>query len=281
LAQGEAPSLVIAAYRLLLATFILAVPALYRAKEEIRALKFLDWLLIMLSGLFLAIHFGSWVTSLAYTSIASSVVIVTSSPLWVALFSPLLLKERVPIPVRWGLGVAMVGALLVGSAEVVTGGNNLIGINSLRVDALWGQFLAFIGAVFVAGYLIIGRKMRQTVSLLTYSFLVYGIAAILLTLLVIILGLPMTGYQPQTYLLFAGMAIFPQLLGHSTLNWALKYLPAAVIAITTLWEPVGATLLGFFILHESPHYLEIIGGGIIPMGIFITSRGNQSAISID
>lgn len=276
LAQGDAPSLVIAAYRLLIATLILAIPAWVQTKNEIHKLDRKTWLLILLSGFCLAIHFGSWITSLEYTSISSSVVIVTTSPLWVAILTPLILKEKIPVLVRWGLGIAMMGGILVGGAQ------SFIGSQGLDVQAfssrqvLFGQFLALMGAVFVAGYLIIGRSLRQTVSLVSYTFLVYGIAAAFLLMLVGILGLPMGGYQPQTYLLFIAMAVFPQLLGHSTFNWALKYLPAVVIAIATLGEPVGATLLGYLVLGETPHWLEGIGGFVILAGILIASIGNQA-----
>jgi drug/metabolite transporter (DMT)-like permease len=234
------------------------------------------WLLLLLSGLFLAIHFGSWISSLEYTSIASSVVIVTTSPLWVAILTPLILKEKIPVLVRWGLGIAMMGGILVGGAQSIIGaqGVDLQAFNSKQV--LFGQFLALMGAVFVAGYLLIGRFLRQTISLVSYTFLVYGFAAVFLLMLVGILRLPMGGYQPKTYLLFAAMAIFPQLMGHSTFNWALKYLPAVVIAVATLGEPVGATLLGYLVLGETPHWLEGIGGLVILTGILIASIGNQA-----
>ncbi|MBI9048324.1 MAG: DMT family transporter [Anaerolineaceae bacterium] len=267
-AQRDANSLVIAAYRLLFATLILAGPAILKSREEISSLKKNQWLLIMLSGFFLAIHFGSWISSLAYTSIASSVVIVTSSPLWVAIFSTILLKERIPHTVRWGMGVAMIGALLVGSAQLFLTNVNLFGMNS----SLWGQFLALVGAIFVAGYLIIGRHLRGSITLLPYTFLVYGFAAIFLFGFVLLLGLPVSGYKPQIWGLFLLMAIFPQLIGHSTYNWALKYISAVVVSIVALGEPIGATLLGFILLNESPHIMEIIGGVIIILGIFIASR---------
>ncbi len=169
----------------------------------------------------------------------------------------------------------MTGGMIVGGAQSIfnTAGMDFQSLSSSR--ALWGQFLALMGAVFVAGYLLIGRSLRQTISLVSYTFLVYGFAAILLLILIGILGYPMIGYRPQTYLLFAAMAVFPQLMGHSTFNWALKYLPAVVIGIATLGEPVGATLLGYLVLGETPHWLEGIGGIVILAGILIASIGAQ------
>ena len=267
LAQAEASSLVIAAYRLIISAVLLAVPAILKNTAEIRQLSGKQWGLILLSGFFLAVHFASWITSLTYTSIASSVVIVTSTPLWVALFSPVLLKEQIPQRVKWGLAIAMIGAVLVGSASFLESGT--IGSIFSGYGTLWGQFLALIGALTVAGYFIIGRRMRQQISLLTYTFLVYGSAALILLLLVAFYRLPMGGYSASIYLLFIAMAVFPQLLGHSTFNWALKYVPVSVVSIVTLGEPIGATILAYFLLNESPHILEIVGGGILLTGIVL------------
>lgn len=273
LAQAEASSLVIAAYRLSISTLILSVPVLFRNTKEIALIKPKQWGLLILSGFFLALHFASWITSLEYTSIASSVVLVTSSPLWVAIFSPVLLKERIPKSVRWGLAIAMLGAVLVGSASYLQSGSIQPMFSGGK--ALWGQFLALCGAVTVAGYFMIGRSMRQSLSLLSYTFLVYGIAAVILLLIVWMVHLPLGGYSPHIYLLFAAMAVIPQLLGHSTLNWALKYIPAAIVSIVTLGEPVGATLLGYLILKESPQALEVLGGIIILIGIAVAMMNGK------
>jgi drug/metabolite transporter (DMT)-like permease len=268
MAQEEAHSLVIAAYRLIFSALILALPTLLKSRDEIKQLSKNEWGLVMLSGFFLALHFATWISSLAYTSIASSVVIVTSSPLWVALFSAMFLKEKMTRNNKWGMMIAILGALIVGSAGMLIGGSaSTIGQNSL-----WGQFLALLGAIFVAGYLLIGRKLRYRISLLSYTFLVYGSAAVLLFILVLFLGLPLSGYQPKVWGLFLLMAIFPQLIGHSTYNWALKYMSAVVVSIVALGEPIGATLLGFILLKETPHVLEIIGGVILLVGIGIAIR---------
>jgi drug/metabolite transporter (DMT)-like permease len=268
IAQKEVHSLVIAAYRLIFSALILLVPALLKSKDEIKRLSRKERLLIILSGFLLALHFASWISSLAYTSITSSVVIVTSSPLWVALFSTIFLKEKMSKTVKFGMFIAIVGAFIVGSPEILSAELS----TSIAKTSIWGQFLALLGAVFVAGYLLIGRKLRDRVSLITYTFLVYGSAAVFLLILILAMGLPLNGYQPHIWGLFLLMAIFPQLIGHSTYNWALKYMSAVVVSIVALGEPIGATILGFLLLKETPHILEIIGGVILLFGIWIATR---------
>ena len=271
-AQKEVHSLVIAAYRLIFSAAILVLPAMMKSREEIQRFSRKEWMLIILSGFFLALHFASWISSLAYTSIASSVVIVTSSPLWVALFSALFLREKITKPVKLGMVVSIVGAFIVGSPGMLS----VEGVKIIGGASLWGQFLALLGAIFVAGYLLIGRKLRNRISLITYTFLVYGSAAIFLLVLVLLMGLPLIGYRPQVWGLFMLMAIFPQLIGHSTYNWALKYMSAVVVSIVALGEPIGATILGFLLLNESPHVLEIIGGVILLIGIWIATRNSST-----
>jgi drug/metabolite transporter (DMT)-like permease len=273
-AQKEANSLVIAMYRLTFSALILAVPAVINSRSEIRNLPIKTWGLLVLSGFFLALHFASWISSLAYTSIASSVVIVTSSPLWVALFSTLFLKEKLSRYVKWGMLVAILGALIVGSASVFSMNTSSILTNS----SLLGQILSLLGALFVAGYLLIGRKLRNSMSLITYTFLVYGIAALFSLIIVISAGLPLGGYRPQVWGLFLFMALFPQLIGHSTYNWALRYLSAVVVSIVALGEPIGATILGLLLLKETPHVMEIMGGVILLLGILISTRTKSDSI---
>jgi drug/metabolite transporter (DMT)-like permease len=127
-----------------------------------------------------------------------------------------------------------------------------------------------------AGYLIIGRRLRTNVSLVPYIFVVYGMAALVLIGIMLILGLPAVGYPPQAYLLFLALAIIPQLLGHSTFNWALGYLSAAYVSITLLGEPIGSALLAYFFLDEIPEPLMIFGAILILVGIYVASRGETS-----
>ena len=275
-AQQDAPSLVIAAYRLTFATLILAPIAISRRMEEIKSLTMRQVGLMALSGVFLGCHFATWISSLKYTSVPSSAVLVTTSPLWVALLSPLFLKERIGRTVGAGLVIALVGSVIVGGSEACHwtdfGMNCESFSQALHGKMLFGNFLALAGAWFAAFYLVIGRKVRPGLSLLCYTFVVYGIAAATLLVMVAVSGESMLGYQPSTYGFFLALAVFPQLLGHTSFNWALKFIPAALVSIVLLGEPISSTVLAFIILKEPPTMLELIGGFFILGGIYLASR---------
>jgi drug/metabolite transporter (DMT)-like permease len=279
LAQKEAPSIVVAAGRLGLASIILSPIAFWKVRKQINALDRKQWKLIILSGILLSIHFASWITSLEYTSIASSVVLVTTTPLWVALLSPILLREKLPKGIVLGLVAALFGGVVVGASEAcIFSGGKLIctGLETFFTGrGMLGNFLALVGAWTAAAYLIIGRKVRGNMSLLTYIFPVYTSAAIALVIWTLISGYNFTGYSADTYLWIALLAILPQIVGHSSFNWALAYLPAAYVSIALLGEPVGTILLAILILNESPGLFEVIGGIIILTGIFQATRAQS------
>lgn len=270
-----APSLVIAALRLTFATMLLAPLALIRHRDEIKRLTQTEWLLAVSSGIFLAVHFATWITSLEFTSVASSVVFVSTGPLWVALLSPMLLKEDVSRTAIIGLGLALVGGTIIGLSDACVWDAGLACpalADVLQGPAMWGNFLALAGAWTVTGYLIIGRKLRAGMSLIPYIFLVYGIAAFVLIVIMVIAGDSPAGFAPQTYGWIFLLAAIPQLIGHSTYNWALKYLPAALVAVTTLGEPIGSAVLAYFILNETPTLAVLVGGAFILTGIYLASR---------
>jgi len=274
-AQTDAPSLVIAALRLTFATFLLAPLALTRHRTEIKKLSRSEITLAAFSGLFLAIHFATWISSLEYTSVASSVVFVATGPLWVALLSPMLLNEKLTRAAIVGLVLALFGGTVIGLSDAC------IIQNGIRCPALshimegrvvWGNFLALAGAWAITGYLIIGRKLRVTMSLIPYIFVVYGIAALMLIIIMFAAKESPFGYPLQTYGWIFLLAAVPQLIGHSTFNWALGYLPAAFVAVTTLGEPIGSAILAYFILNETPGIAVLIGGILILFGIYLASR---------
>ncbi|MCB0032563.1 MAG: DMT family transporter [Anaerolineales bacterium] len=277
-AQAEAPSLVIAAWRLTLAAVVLLPLAVIRQKEELKALTAADWRLAFFAGGLLGIHFATWITSLEYTSVTSSTVLVTTNPMWVAIASPFVLKESISKPLKVGIVLALLGSLIitVGDALVMEG-SSIIGFNWRGTDTqqpLWGNFLALLGAWAIAGYILIGRFLRPRLSLLSYTAVVYGTASLTLIIMVLISGQPFFGYTPYIYLLFALMAIFPQMVGHTSFNWALKFLPAAYVSITILGEPIGSTILAFIILQELPNIplIALLGSLLIFIGIIAASR---------
>ncbi len=273
--QQNVASIVIAAYRLGIATIILSPVVYARYRREISSLTSRELKFSLLSGFFLAIHFASWIRSLEYTNVASSVVLVTTTPLWVAIFSPMVLKEKISRLVTLGLLLALIGTMVIGVSDIcdLEGGLMCPSIGQLIAgDAFLGDFLALIGAWTAAGYVIIGRKIRSRLPLIPYIFIVYGMAAIILLILMVGSGEEFIGFERTTYRWLFLLAIIPQLIGHSTFNWALGYLPAAYVAITLLGEPVGSTILAFLFLGEVPSVLLIIGACLIFGGIMIASN---------
>lgn len=278
-AQQEAPSLVIAAWRLTVATLVLLPVAWLRKRAELRSLTRVELRLALLSGAFLALHFATWITSLEYTTVASSAVLVATVPLWVALASPFVLKEPVGRMVLIGMLMALVGGAIVGvSDSCAMQGSKLVCPTLgefVQGEAFLGDLLALVGAMAGAAYLLIGRKLRARVSLISYVFVVYGMAAICLVLIMFAAGYSPFGYSPSTYLWLILLALVPQLLGHSTFNWALGYLSAAFVSITLLGEPIGSTVLAYFLLEEMPSSMKIIGGVLILAGIYVASLQNS------
>lgn len=267
-AQEHAPSLVIAAFRLTIAALVLSPVVLARHRKELVGLSSREIGLGLGSGVFLALHFATWISSLEYTTVAGSVVLVSTIPLWVAIVSPLVLKERVVRQVWIGMIIAMAGGIVValGQRAGVVAGKN----------PLWGNFLALCGAWAAAGYLLIGRKLRSSLSLIAYIFIVYGAAALVLLTFVGAAGLPLVGYPMETYLWMIALALVPQLLGHSTFNWALGHLPASFVSITLLGEPIGSTILAIFLLREIPSGMELIGEAAILVGIAVAASRSSS-----
>ena len=274
-AQAGAPSLVIAALRLTFATLLLLPVTVTYYRQELKSLTSRELLLGGVSGLFLAVHFATWISSLEYTTVASSVVFVSTGPLWVALLSPMLLNERLRRAAMLGLLLALLGGTVIGLSDACTWDAGLrcpdLGL-ILRGRAIWGNFLALCGAWAISGYLIIGRKLRAGMSLVPYIFLVYGIAAILLLPMAFVARERLLGYASSTYAWIFLLAAVPQLVGHSTFNWLLRYLSATMVAVTTLAEPIGSTILAYMILGEKPALAVIVGGVFILLGIFLTSR---------
>jgi drug/metabolite transporter (DMT)-like permease len=275
-AQNYAPSLVIAACRLLLATILIAPWALGKYRSEILDIGRKDLLLTLLSGFFLALHFAAWITSLGLTTVTSSVVLVTTSSLWVALLSPIVLKEKVITPVKIGLAFALIGSTIVSFSDIknISSGDSLLIFFRHLLDqkAFIGNLLALVGAWLAAGYLLIGRKLRSRMSLVAYTFVVYGFAAMVLVVMALIMGYSLVGYPTEAYGWFLALAVIPQLLGHSTFNWALKYLSVSFVSISLLGEPIGSTILAVIFLHEVPTLVKIIGAILILGGILIATR---------
>ncbi len=258
---AQAPSLSIAVYRVGLAALLLTPIALSTRRHQLSALSRSDLRYALLGGVCLALHFVFWISSLEFTSVASSVVLVTTNPIFVALGSHFLLKERVTLSLITGIAISLVGGVLIGYGDFLAGPNVLL-----------GDGLALSGAVMASAYLLVGRRVRAHTDLVTYIFLVYGAAAIVLLALALMLNQPLVGFPQETYLWLALLAIGPQLIGHTSFNWALKHLPASTVAVIILGEPVGSTVLAYLLLGESITLLKGIGGLLILVGIYLSSR---------
>jgi drug/metabolite transporter (DMT)-like permease len=261
---AAAPPLVVGAGRLTAATLVLAPFAWRAAAREWRHLRRRQWLLIAVAGTALGLHFASWIASLGLTSVASSVVLVSTTPLFVAVASPFLLGERVPRTMALAVGLAVIGSVVIGLGNARELGG-----------ALTGDLLALTGALMAAVYLLAGRVLRRDLSLLAYVWPTYGLAAIVLLVGCALAGQSLLGYSPRVYGLLLLLALGPQIVGHSSVNWALRYLSPTFVTVAILGEPLGATLLALLILGERPPWTLLLGGLILLLGILLASRSER------
>ena len=255
----DAPALIIATYRMVFASLILLPYALYKKTGRTWGRKEIGWLI--LSGFFLSLHFTFWIGSLKYTSVASSVVLVTTYPIFVGIGSRLFLKERMGLFLIFGIILSILGSGLISYGDM-----------AISREALMGDGLALLGAITASGYFLVGRKMRKSQDLLSYIFPVYSTAGFLLVIFSLLSQKNFIGYSWTTYLFLFLLALIPQLIGHTTINWALKYLPASMVAITYLGEPVGSTILAYFVLNEELTPWKVFGWILILAGILTALR---------
>ena len=260
---ADAPPLVIATYRLAIASVILIPIASIKSRKSLKKLSRHDILLILLSSVSVALHFGLWITSLSYTSIASSVVLVTAHPAFVAVISYFLWGERLNKLTIGGIVVAFIGVILVNYGGFTFGSR-----------AILGDLLALIAGFSMGVYLIIGRQLRARTDILSYLTILYTCSAVILLVATAIFGYSLFGYSTNTYVMLVLLALVPQLIGHSSLNLAVRLIPVTFVSVAILGEPVGATLLGWLIprIGETPTANEIVGGLLILGGIFLVMR---------
>jgi drug/metabolite transporter (DMT)-like permease len=272
LAQNEdVPSLLIADGRLVIATLVLTplVTRNKQYKQQIRQLSRRELMLIIVSGLFLALHFASWVTSLEYTTVLISGVLVATTPIWVALLEVFVLRANLSSSLIAGLVIAIVGGAIIG----LSGGDKVETVKDSQ--PMVGAILSTVGAMAVAVYFVIGRKLRSTLSLTPYIWTVYGTAAITLFFAVLLTKTPITGYSSEGYLWIVAVALIPQLIGHSSYNFALAYLPATYISLATQTEPLISAMAAYIIFTEAPGEWQIIGGIIILVGVVWATLGQS------
>lgn len=262
------PSLLIAAGRLVIASLVLTPFALRGHRQALAQLERGDLVLAGASGVLLAVHFATWIASLEHTSVLISVVLVTTSPLWVALLEFVSLRARLRPLVILGLIVALTGGILIGA-----GGDSTASQGS---NTALGGALALMGAVAIAVYLVIGRKLRARLSLLPYVWLVYSCAAVVLVVTLVLSGTRVTGYAPGSYMWIVLLALVPQLMGHTSLNYALRFLSATYVSIVSQMEPVASAVAAAIIFGELPAELQVLGSVLILAGVVLSSLGQQS-----
>lgn len=282
--QAGLSSLVISAGRMSIAVLLLTPLVLWRARAELRRLAGRDWATGVAAGAFLAAHFATWISSLEYTSVASSAALVTTNPIWVGIASWMFLRERIARPAIVGIALSIAGslAILVGDAPGAGGKAPLL-----------GNLLALAGAVAVSGYFLIGRSLRDRVSLLAYVWIAYGAAAMFLVGAALVeTGLAEAGFATAAapsvggaglpvvsmalgWLCIAGLAIGPQLLGHTAFNWSLRRLSATFVALSILGEPLGSALFAWLLFGEGVSGTQAVGFALLLGGIVVASLGER------
>lgn len=245
-------------YRMGFAALILAIPAVPHIRRTFRILSPAELWLLLTSGVVLGLHFAVWVTSLFYTTISNSTILVATQPMWVLLMEALILKEKIPGRSVVGMALALVGMVVISRGDFDLGEKYIL-----------GDILALIGAVCAATYLFIGRQLRSRLDNLGYIFPVYSVSAVTLLLISLMFRENLTDYPAKSWLLFLLLALVPTVLGHSLYNWLLKYVPAHKVATTILGEPIGATILAIIFFKEIPGWWTAVGGALILAGIFV------------
>jgi drug/metabolite transporter (DMT)-like permease len=257
--------LAIAVYRLGFSLVVIAIALVLSGSwRELRRLRAAELAIALGAGAMLALHFWSWNASVHLTTVAASVVLVNMHPPFVALLSMFWLRER-PRPVQWlGIAIAMLGAAIVAAGDAGWSGGAIA-----PGRALLGDGLALVGALTVAVYFVAGRRLRRSYSIWPYVAVVYGAAFVVLASISAARGVPLTGYPSRELLIFAALAAGPMLIGHTGMNYALRYLPAYIVNLTVLGEPVGATILAFVIpsIHEAPGVATFVGGATTLAGV--------------
>lgn len=264
-----APSVVVAFYRVLFSLLLLAPVALVRNRADFFALSVRDAGVAAVTGVALAVHFAAWFESLHWTSVAASVTLVQTQPVFVAVGASLFLDERITVRTGGGILLALAGAAVMS----VSG---LLSDATFAGTALYGNALALLGGVMAACYVLAGRSLRQRIALLPYVSVVYGACTLTLLVLVLASGEPLTGYPAREWALFLAMAVGPGVFGHTVINWALAHVDSSVVSVSLLGEPVGATLLALFLLAEVPGAVTLIGGAIVLCGIAVTAHAQRT-----
>jgi drug/metabolite transporter (DMT)-like permease len=261
---ADAHPIVKSAYRLGFASLIIVPLALLLRRREYAALGGRDFVIGALSGFFLALHFGTWITSLDYTTVASSLVLVNTAPIWVAVFNMASGRGRPSRLMSVCIVLSVIGAAMVGYGDL-----------SFSGEALIGDAFALAGAFAVSAYIICWGELRKKLGLLSYVALCYGTAAVVMWTAALAMGLELSGFSRTTWGALLGMAIMAQVIGHGSYNWALGRFSTGTVSIVLLGEPVGGTVLAYFLFREVPAPVKFAGCALLMLSIVLSSRSGK------
>lgn len=247
---------VTAFYRMLFSVLVMAPAFLLKYRHEVKLISRRDWIFSVIAGVFLAFHFILWFESLNYTSVASSTVLVTLQPIFAFAGTYFFFKEKLTAKTILSGLIAIGGSVLISWGDFQLGG-----------EAFFGDMLALAACALITGYLLFGQDVRQRISLITYTFIVYSVSTVAIFFYVIAVGEQFGPYPATDWFWFAMLAILPNLFGHTLFNWSLRYVSTNVISIAILFEPVGAAVLAYYIFNEVLITTQIVGGLIVLAGI--------------
>jgi len=265
---SDAPPFFIGAFRLLLASLLLAPWGLPAIRKEWHVLTTKDKWLMLGAATALAAHFATWFASLDYTTVASSVILVTTTPIYVGLVSHFFLGQRVSRGKAIAIAIAMVGSVIVSYGDFRLSGT-----------ALLGDLLAVLGALCIGANFMIADHLRKKLSTMAYVWPTYGTAGLILLICCVVMGIPVIGYNANTYLMVILMALGPQIIGHSLLNWSLSFQTPVMVTLTVLGEPIGSSVLAWIILNEIPVPAFYFGSILILAGIYVAGKEENAAVA--
>ncbi len=267
---SDMPSLSIAVFRLTIASLILISIAFFK-KVKLKSIEKKDLLLMVLGGFFLAFHLVSWITSLKFTSVANSVALVTTNPIFVGLFSVLLLKNKLEKEIVIGIVLSVLGSFLIS--------RGYSGASIETTNHVLGDMLAVLGAIFASGYILIGSIVRERIETFEYILVIYTITSVILIIITLFASFTFmkgqnifTGFSVKSYLFVFLLAVVSQLLGHTSFNYVLKFLKPDFVAIIILGEPIGASIFAYLIFGETVSLVQLVGMAFIFLAVIIASK---------
>jgi drug/metabolite transporter (DMT)-like permease len=256
-----APPLQTASYRMAIAGLLLLTIALVHQRADIARITRREWGLLAVAGVLLGLHFALWTHALFATTVASAVLLVDTHPVMLALGGRFFLGE-VPTPMTWAaITLTLVGTVVIAAGDL-----------DLGPAALAGDAMAFGAAVTFAGYLLIGRSVRQGLGLAAYTGIVYSLAGLVIVLMAVVSGVSLFEFQPRDGVIWLLLVLLPTLGGHTVINWTLRYVPVSIVGVSILGEPVVTTTLAWLLLHEQPGPAAFVGGALTLTGVYVALR---------